>query len=426
MTRAGLASINCTSCGAGLNVLGGGRVVVHVCSYCGAELDAQENYKVLRKFDDLQRPDTPFRLGMEGTLFGVDWIIVGTIGMKDGPWRWVEHQLYSPTHGYAWLNVEEGNYTFSRRVRKVSHPSWMDSRWVESAESRPQVLLNGERFRYYETSDARITFLEGEFTWAPQIDDTTQTISALSDEAMLDFSQSGVEREMHRTIWLDPAELAAAFKLTDPLGPPLSRHPLMPFKGGTNDRFMTRAAAIFAAACIVLSLFVAATANKRDVLGETAISLAALPQTVEFPVTQTDRLVQIDLGAHPSNAWLWVGMEVLDPEGETLFESGRAMEFYSGRDSDGTWTEGNRTANLRFRPPAAGTYQIIFNEKETELWISGSEPTSFTVSAREGVRSAGWLGVLGILFGLVAVIPLGRRLWHRTVRFSGSDWTDED
>ena len=168
------------------------------------------------------------------------------------------------------------------------------------------------------------------------------------------------------------------------------------------------------------------TANKRDVLGETAISLAALPQTVEFPVTQTDRLVQIDLGAHPSNAWLWVGMEVLDPEGETLFESGRAMEFYSGRDSDGTWTEGNRTANLRFRPPAAGTYQIIFNEKETELWISGSEPTSFTVSAREGVRSAGWLGVLGILFGLVAVIPLGRRLWHRTVRFSGSDWTDED
>ena len=44
-----LKSVDCTSCGAGLDILGGGRVTTHICPYCGSELDAQDSYKVLRK-----------------------------------------------------------------------------------------------------------------------------------------------------------------------------------------------------------------------------------------------------------------------------------------------------------------------------------------------------------------------------------------
>ncbi|WP_170351209.1 hypothetical protein [Ruegeria atlantica] len=50
MTRSPeLTSINCTSCGAGMDVFGGGRVMVQICEFCGSELDAQNSYKVLRK-----------------------------------------------------------------------------------------------------------------------------------------------------------------------------------------------------------------------------------------------------------------------------------------------------------------------------------------------------------------------------------------
>ena len=101
MTRApGLTSINCTQCGAGLDVLGGGRVVTHVCPYCGSELDAQHDYAVLRRFADMPRPESPFRLGMTGQVWGVDWTVIGTLGMRETwagkTWEWAEHQLFSP------------------------------------------------------------------------------------------------------------------------------------------------------------------------------------------------------------------------------------------------------------------------------------------------------------------------------------------
>ena len=38
-----LKSIDCTACGAGLDILGGGRVTVHICPYCGTALDALDS-----------------------------------------------------------------------------------------------------------------------------------------------------------------------------------------------------------------------------------------------------------------------------------------------------------------------------------------------------------------------------------------------
>jgi len=94
-------------------VLGGDRVVVQICPYCGAELDAQYNYKTLRQFKDLKRPKTPFSIGMTGALFGADFTVIGLMEHSE---RWggrfytrVDHRLSSPIHGYAWLTMEAGH-----------------------------------------------------------------------------------------------------------------------------------------------------------------------------------------------------------------------------------------------------------------------------------------------------------------------------
>ena len=33
-------------------------------------------------------------------------------------WTWIDHQLYSATHGYAWLTLEDGHPVFTRRFRR--------------------------------------------------------------------------------------------------------------------------------------------------------------------------------------------------------------------------------------------------------------------------------------------------------------------
>jgi predicted RNA-binding Zn-ribbon protein involved in translation (DUF1610 family) len=61
MTRhSTIKAVNCTSCGAGLDVLGGGRVTTHVCPYCGSVLDANDSYQAVKKFGDVKRPSSPF------------------------------------------------------------------------------------------------------------------------------------------------------------------------------------------------------------------------------------------------------------------------------------------------------------------------------------------------------------------------------
>lgn len=421
-----LKSINCTSCGAGLNLLGGGRVVVHVCPYCGAELDALHGYKLLTKYDRRKRPDSPFTLGMSGRLMGVDWQIVGTIGLREGPFEWAEHQLYSPTHGYAWLNFENGNTTFSRRVRKPTTPAWIDSRMVNAADNRPTVLLNGDRHTYYETSRPQITYLEGEFTWAPKMDEKTTTVSLLSSSAMLDFSTSGAfkEREVYRTVWLSPEEVTLAFGLDTPPRP-IDRHPTQPFGGGQNDSFIRLVAGGCAVVALLLAMLIGALNRPPDILPATRVRLADLPQTFDFEVTNTEQLVRIAFASSPSNAWLGIDFDVTDPEDETLVESSRFMEFYSGRDSDGAWSEGNRSAGLKFRPATPGTYQLTLSEAETELWTDGRAPTEVTVSVSEGVRMPQWLYLLAIGFGVLTLAPWARQIWQHKQRFADSDW-DED
>lgn len=66
------AAISCPNCGAGLNVLGGGRVVSQICGYCSTELDTVEGYRILSKFADMPRPETPLKIGDSGKILDVD------------------------------------------------------------------------------------------------------------------------------------------------------------------------------------------------------------------------------------------------------------------------------------------------------------------------------------------------------------------
>ena len=95
MTLAKLEPVSCPNCGSGLKVLGGGRVVVQVCGYCGTQLDTIENYRALRTFANLKRPDTPFSIGMTGQVLGVGWTIIGILGLReaDGGVSWMRHSL---------------------------------------------------------------------------------------------------------------------------------------------------------------------------------------------------------------------------------------------------------------------------------------------------------------------------------------------
>jgi len=430
MTRAPeLRAINCTACGAGLDVRGGGRVLAHICPYCGTELAANDNYRALSKWQNLKRPTSPLKIGMTGPVRGVTFTVIGTLEMEERwgsqVWTWVDHQIYSPTHGYAWLTWEDGHLVLTRKYRGGTEPGWISSDTVERADHRPSVRADGRRFRYYETSTARITFAEGEFNWRPRMGDRFTTVSLLGEEAMLGFTDSPTEREVEITTWPPQAETLAAWGAEPQPKSPV-RHPIRPAWRLREQGFMLTAGGIAAVICLVMGM-VFSLDNGRVVLDERSLAIGALPAEIGFELTDTERLAIIFLGGDVSNSWAFIEAALTGPEGETIFEVGREVGYYHGRDSDGTWTEGSRDATLRFHPPQPGAYTLEIDVSEAGVWNrSGSPLSTVTVSARESASSGFWFFAAAGLMLLPGMLAAIGHAISSSRRWSGSDWVDED
>lgn len=430
MTLTAVKAINCTSCGAGLDVLGGGRVTTHICPYCGTELDATDNYRALKRFNDTARPKTPFPIGTQGTIHGVDYTVIGLLEQVERwagrTYAWLDHQLYSPTHGYAWLTLDQGHCTFSRRHRGSV---WISKHQAARAEHRPVVWDAGEKFRYYETSTHEVHYAEGEFSWRPSRKDRTTTVSAMSDTRMLSFSATGTEREVEQTFFLSAEDIVKGFGF-DPGLKPDWVHPLEPHKSGKNTGFQMYASIAYALVCLIVAGVIAG-APVRYVLPTLEAGRPDLPLEASLPGVKAGELVRVNLAGNGINTWSELELEVSDPDDELLFSTIRAVERYNGRDSEGSWSEGSNRARATFRAPFDGDYSLSVALDGDGDWRSsgGSSPTAWTslrISATAGHKTWGWMIWAALLFGLMGGWPLWRAWRHNRLRWRGSDWEDDD
>ncbi|MGI3185384.1 DUF4178 domain-containing protein [Nioella aestuarii] len=452
MSLAATTSVNCTSCGAGLDVLGGGRVMVHVCPYCGAELDAQDDYKVIAKFDGLMRPDSPFRIGMSGKIKGVDYTVIGMLEFREQyrgqTWTWIDHQLYSPTHGYAWLTIEDGHLVFTRRFRR---PVWVSSAQVERANHPPTVKVDGDRYRYYETSTADIIFAEGEFTWAPKIGEKTTTVTVLADSAMLGFSETGGEREVYRSELVDSAAVAASFGVTNP-PVPYGTHPMQPYMGGDNDRFMRIVALVAMVVCFALAMIF--DTRTGTLVGEPLVVQARqIPSAVPITIPDVGGPVRLRFEGTPyvvstlanspnSLVYAYASLSLSYPDGRSLAGGPSRARVRVGGQPQGSLPGGFNTTELVFPSSLSGSYFLNLSwssqgpssannaagftgdiTSPRQLHFSEGD---ITIRTYAGISKGYWLYRLAIVFLIVVGISFARRWNFNRKRWSGSDWTSED
>lgn len=422
---AGMASINCTSCGAGLSVLGGGRVLSHVCGYCGAVLDTQDNYKVLDTIGKRNHPDSPVQIGQTLTLEGVEFTVIGTLGMVERSggqtWKWVEHQVFSPTHGYLWLNVEEGQLTYTRKVRDFNMGHWLSASTVERSEVPPSRGYNGQSYRYYDMSDTQIDFMEGEFNWVPKLGEKKTVVNLLGPDAMLSLVKSQTEREVELTRLLPRAQTAAELGFAESaLGRVGETHPLTPYQPIREEALLRKVLAAVAVVALLLGLTFWFSSGS-EVFASDAVSLPGLPQTYQFEIENTAQLARLTFDTDLNNQWTTFGTEVRAPSGAVVLSGERTISYYSGRSGGENWSEGNRDSVILFRPSEAGTYTASLAVTQ------GSSTSAGSVALRvsQGKPTGFWVFALAIFAGLGWLFVAGRGAMHSKRRFSGTDWNDD-
>ncbi|RZW06625.1 MAG: DUF4178 domain-containing protein [Rhodobacteraceae bacterium] len=420
-------AFNCTQCGAGQDLLGGGRVRVHVCGYCGSELDVQDDFRVIAQFRDMVRPETPFDPGMEGTLWGVPFTVIGTIGWIEqygrNVWTWVDHQVFSPTHGYGWLSVEDGHITFTRKTRDVPEPGFISAATIERSENRPTAQMDGRTYRYYGSGEARPTFIEGAFNYVPSMDERVTYVDLMCGHRMLTMASVSGEREYEITRLPPRTEVVTSFGL-DPnrLPTPKGVHPLDTFERAPLQAFVRNVAL---AGGIVSLLIAAVLWPMGDTIVRSDQVSVDQPISIPFEVTRGDRLTRIAIWADAWNSWAWFEAELLDADGEAVAAFERGVEYYQGREGGESWSEGSQTSRTKLKLDE-GQYTLELARTEGEVdWTNGQLAQRMQVTISEGHTNPWWLVGATILLLALGGAFLGQRALHNARRWSGSDWSDD-
>lgn len=245
-------SLQCPGCGGALELRAPGDTQRVGCPYCGAvvALDADGDLAtaalIARAEKRAFKPAIP--LGTRGTLRGLDWVVIGAMVryvVDEGEWSWTEYLLHNPYRGFAWL-VDDTQ----------RHWSFVEPLRGDVPRGEGHVLrAKGRTFRQFQTGDAFVRHVLGEFTWEVAVGDRAWTADYVDPPLMLSGERTDDEVTWSLGTWLPTDEVASAFKVPLPPATGVAPHQPNPAKDpATITRAIVRGALLLAVAAVLMVL----------------------------------------------------------------------------------------------------------------------------------------------------------------------------
>lgn len=396
-------AVNCTQCGAPLDLNGGHRVRSLNCGYCGAVLDTRDEYKVVKQFKDVQRPPMPLPLGATGRVKGVDFTIIGVVQYADEEYeRWLEYQIFSPSHGYHWLEYADGHFVFSRRVRERPRKAGVGTKFK----------VGENTYKFFGSYQARVMFVEGELTYVASVGDTVNIMEGVSPPYIFATETTGTEEEYQLGEYVPHAEVVAAFKPESPPPAPTSIHGAQPYEPNPGALALSKVGRWFAGAAALIAVALLFLGNGTEVLRESipATQFVKGARTSTFTVGSSNTMMAVDVFSDLNNAWAWFDIKAIKGESSVARVSTQIARARGGDD--------DRRASAHFRIADPGTYHLaVLGTGGIGNSHGKPQDRPLEITVREGVRTSRWFFVLAVV-ALIAMIwePLSR------LRFESKRW----
>ena len=412
-------AITCPACGGTVEVRAAGFSVNLGCIHCGSILDVSRPEVALIERHAQAARSYELPLGARGSLFGDDWQVVGATMRADSWASWQEFLLFNPYRGYRWLVLAEGDWQFGTPL--VDRPQWDGDRVVW-------------RDRGFAAADpaavAEVKAVAGEFYWRLAAGDTAECTLFESGDEVLSRECSADEENWTHLVPLPAATVVAAFGL-ETAEPALRRQPqgLMQPGGpageqrGRNDDVgrMLLIATITVIVALFAMVLLAGPVSLAS--GSVAVPVGGRTEPVRIgtiSVTRPYQFVTITAAADSlQNRWVDLDYSLVDRATQQSTDAYGLVEFYTGTDSDGAWSEGSRTTETTIGRVPRGTYDVYVgaeahgwpnNPPPSDGW-AGAEAETITLmlDARTGAMAWGmWWTLVFALFTWPGVI-----LWWR-------------
>jgi hypothetical protein len=355
-------ALTCPACGGTITLRAAGYTVTVACQYCGSILDvANPDVRLIQEFHEAAA-QLEIPLGTRGTLRGVEWEVVGYMRRSEGgAYPWVEYLLFNPYHGYRWLIGNGRGWSFGEMLTRA--PGW----------AAGAVTLDGERFApFFANGRAQVDYVLGEFYWRVQAGEEVATDDYVRPGWML--SREANDKEVAWTIsaLLPPREIEQAFGVSAPRNPwpPLPHQP-SPYRGALKAGWK-----IALGAFVLLLLLTMMFSGGATLLQQTLpVTLDGRENSATFgplTVTRPYQLVRISARVPTlQNAWVDLDYSLVNRANQETYQAYGVAERYSGRDSDGDWTEGSRGSTVKLAAIPAGTYDLVVDYSGNR-WTGGS------------------------------------------------------
>jgi hypothetical protein len=359
-------ALTCPGCGGTVTIRAAGYTVTVACQYCGSILDVStpEVQLVVKYEEAAGQLEIP--LGTRGVLRGVEWEAIGYMRRSEhNAYPWVEYLLFNPYHGYRWLVTDGRGWSFGEMLT-VTPSAIGTSLWLGTQSFDP----------FFTEGSAQVDYVLGEFYWQVRAGETVRTGDYVRPGWMLSREQNESEIAWTLLELIDPKEMGKAFGVA----PPPHDWPPLPHQVSPYAQDLKRLGKFFlAAAALILVLGFMLGAGPTLFRSTLALQIDGQSRSATLgPVTLTRprQIVTIRASAPGlENSWVDIDYALVDRKTQASYEAYGLAERYSGRDSDGAWTEGNRKSEIKVASVPAGTYDLVVDYSATR-WSGGQAPPS--------------------------------------------------
>ena len=413
-------AMNCPNCGGTLELVAPDKSERVTCPYCNSLLDInQGNLKYLGALKPSPAPqEFVLEIGAEGTIKGTKMKVIGAMTRSvtfDGvKYYWNEYLLYNPSVGFRWLVHSDNHWSYVESV----NPAEIDVKAVVG--QKYNAKYKGKNFRIFQDAPATVEYVKGEFYWRVEQGEKVRAVDFVAPPLML--SQEVTDKEVNWSVgtYMTNKEVEKIFGVKN-LPKPWSVAPNQPFTGG----FYIKAGLAMIALLFVVAFFMGIVSGLDDLAYAEEVTLKKLPNrnAVRTVFTQKFKLegdsnVRITARAPASfrNSWAELDFDLVNEESTRVESIPVTIEYYSGVDSDGAWTEGSKTEDATASAVPEGTY--IMRIQGT--WGQWQKDLPLTVKVEQNViRGTNFCLALFVL-GIIPLFALFRKFAFESKRWSES------
>ncbi|MDA8083495.1 MAG: DUF4178 domain-containing protein [Nitrospiraceae bacterium] len=403
----------CPSCGGPFSMLTPGLTASVACQYCGSTIDTTHpTLEILSRAEKKMTIKPLIPIGSRGTLFGTQWEVTGFVRRADktGIYTWDEYLLFNPFRGFRWLTTYNGHWNYVEMMRIRPEPAVSD------------VTYGGKRFKRFLNGKAKVVYVLGEFYWRVRIGETVDVSDFINPPEILSCESDRTESDWSVGRYIEPEEVAGAFGIKEKMPAKEGVAPNQPSPYGKSARGISFTFLGFVMLLTLLQIyFVVASPDKQVYRGSFTFNSSDTSKSLvspSFDLPGGPNNLSVEMRSNLQNDWIGAEIDLVnDGTGKSLgFEQG--VEYYSGTDSDGSWSEGSRDKSLVLSSVPAGRYHLVI-QPAADATKPGER--SFTLSLRMGVAT--WCNYFAalLLIGLYPIFSCGKGRSFETKRWSESD-----